>query len=107
MDIKVKGTILTDTEANRLMDSYIQDLMKHINMVVLRPTSLDLSAFTFKEEGNVVNFSDSNGMLVPLSNVYIETDTKTYYIKQVPKNKLSDMMCTPLAETENYYVVKK
>ena len=88
--------------------AYAEKLSELLGMVVLRPKSeKDLSAFPFVEEDDNVVYKDTNGVTVPLDKVVIETTKNTFKIKIVPRNPLSEVMCTPLFTTENFYVVKK
>lgn len=87
--------------------NYLREIFVAFNMIVLRPSTSDLSAFSFAEKDNQVVFQDTNGDSVPLDKVVIETQETTFNIKSLPKNKLSELMCTPLAETDKFYVVRK
>lgn len=65
-----------------------------------------LDFLKFKETESGVVYSDSSGYDIPLSTITIESNEGTFNIKAVRRNKLANILCIILAETENFYIVK-
>lgn len=80
-----------------------------VNTMVIRmgedDVMIDYLLFEETEEGVV--YRDTSGYDIPLDRISIESPNGTYLLSTVRKNNLTKKLLKILAETDNYYIVRR
>lgn len=68
---------------------------------------IDLNFLNFKEQDGEVVYEDSSGYTFKLDKFQIEHNDEIYEVQSLLKTKIVSKLYKILAETDNYYIIKK